>query len=235
MPAMRRLLLILLSVNAGFVDTVGFLALHGLFTTHVTGNFVTLGASFALGLSGALAKVLALPLFCVVILLARFVGLGFDRLGWPALRIFFVAQALLLALGAWLAIALGPFPDGDAWPALATGGALVAGMAIQNAVARTRLSNMPPTTIMTGPTTQLMVDLADLMLGRESRAAARKRFGPTAAAVLSFAVGCALAALAYAVFREASLAAPPVLVTFALLALVLAERRDAKAAAATSA
>ena len=40
---------LLLSLNAGFVDTAGFLALQGLFTAHVTGNFVTLGASLVLG------------------------------------------------------------------------------------------------------------------------------------------------------------------------------------------
>jgi uncharacterized membrane protein YoaK (UPF0700 family) len=33
----------LLSLNGGFVDTAGFLGLQGLFTAHVTGNFVTLG------------------------------------------------------------------------------------------------------------------------------------------------------------------------------------------------
>ena len=53
-----RLLPLVLSLNAGFVDTAGFLALQGLFTAHVTGNFVTLGASLVLGTSGALAKLL---------------------------------------------------------------------------------------------------------------------------------------------------------------------------------
>src|SRR4051794_31144571 len=47
---------LLLSLNAGFVDTAGFLALQGLFTAHVTGNFVTLGASLVFGTSGAVAK-----------------------------------------------------------------------------------------------------------------------------------------------------------------------------------
>src|SRR5689334_8131754 len=43
--AMRKLLPGLLSFNGGFVDTAGFIGLQGLFTAHVTGNFVTLGAS----------------------------------------------------------------------------------------------------------------------------------------------------------------------------------------------
>ena len=38
----------LLSLNAGFVDTVGFLGLDGLFTAHITGNFVTLAARLSL-------------------------------------------------------------------------------------------------------------------------------------------------------------------------------------------
>jgi len=61
----RMTLPLLLSLNAGFVDTAGFLALQGLFTAHVTGNFVTLGAALVLGTSGAVAKLLALPVFCM--------------------------------------------------------------------------------------------------------------------------------------------------------------------------
>ncbi len=73
---------LLLSVNAGYVDTAGFLALQGLFTAHVTGNFVTLGAALALGTSGAVAKLLALPVFCAVVIATRLTGTLLSR-RWP--------------------------------------------------------------------------------------------------------------------------------------------------------
>ncbi|GLK56076.1 uncharacterized membrane protein YoaK (UPF0700 family) [Methylopila capsulata] len=209
---MRYVLLVLLSFNAGYVDAAGFLALHGLFTTHVTGNFVTLGASVAMGATGVLAKLLALPLFCVVVLVARLAGIGMERRGWPVTRAMLALQALLLAGAAALAARLGPFPDGDAWPALATGGALVAAMAIQNAVHRVRLASLPPSTIMTGTTTQVMVDLGDLMrpIRPEARAAAKKRLGPMALSLLAFAVGCGAGALVYVAIPIWCFVPPPI-------------------------
>jgi uncharacterized membrane protein YoaK (UPF0700 family) len=50
-PETKATFPLLLSLNAGYGDTAGFLAFNGLFTAHVTGNFVTLGASLALGTS----------------------------------------------------------------------------------------------------------------------------------------------------------------------------------------
>src|SRR6201984_2288341 len=73
-PETKATLPVLFSLNAGYVDAAGYLALQGLFSAHVTGNFVTLGASLALGTSGAVAKLLALPVFCVVVIAARLLG-----------------------------------------------------------------------------------------------------------------------------------------------------------------
>src|ERR1700755_1409266 len=70
----KNALPLLLSFNGGYVDTAGFLALQGLFTAHVTGNFVTFGAAMAHGTSGAVAKLLALPVFCAVVVLTRMLG-----------------------------------------------------------------------------------------------------------------------------------------------------------------
>jgi uncharacterized membrane protein YoaK (UPF0700 family) len=52
------------------VDTVGFLGLQGLFTAHVTGNFVTLAAGFVYGPHGTIGKILALPEFIGAVAMA---------------------------------------------------------------------------------------------------------------------------------------------------------------------
>jgi len=210
----------LLSLNAGYVDTAGFLALQGLFTAHVTGNFVTLGAALVLGTTGVIAKLSALPVFCLVVVLTRLASRGLFGRGWPALRLLLGVKLLLLTLGAALAIHFGPFANGDAWPALATGMVLVAAMAIQNGVHRIHLGSAPPTTLMTGSTTQIMIDLADLAAGlpAEKRPLVLGRMKRAAISVGAFALGCAAAALGFAEYGVWCFTVPPLL---ALLALVL--------------
>src|SRR5450755_4083832 len=100
----RATLPLLLSLNAGFVDTAGFLALQGLFTAHVTGNFVTLGAALVLGTSGAVAKLLALPVFCVVVIATRLLSSALSRGERPALNFLLALKVILLVAGAALAI-----------------------------------------------------------------------------------------------------------------------------------
>jgi uncharacterized membrane protein YoaK (UPF0700 family) len=202
----------LLSFNGGFVDTAGFLALHGLFTAHVTGNFVTLGATIALGTSGILAKLLALPTFCIVVMLARILGGQSPRLGVHRLRTLMLIKVALLAAGGGLAIAWGPFADGDAWRAIVTGMLLVSAMAIQNAVNRVHFAKLPPTTIMTGSSTQIMIDFADLLTGAlppEEKNATLTRARMLGKAILVFAFGCLAAAGVYMVAGMGAFLLPP--------------------------
>jgi uncharacterized membrane protein YoaK (UPF0700 family) len=195
----RSYLAALLSFNGGFVDTAGFLGLQGLFIAHVTGNFVTLGAALVFGTHGVIAKLAALPEFVLVIVAAHLAGAALARRGWPALRILLGAKVTLLIGFFALAVALGPFPDSDAPAALLTGFAGVAAMAVQNAIQRAHLASAPPTTMMTGNTTQAALDAVDLLRGPSPDQAAtiRARFGRTMQALLCFAAGCALAALLY--------------------------------------
>lgn len=203
----------LLAFNAGFVDAAGFLALHGLFTSHVTGNFVTLGASIAQGSSGALAKLLALPVFCAAVFTARLLHFRLERQGLPVLSTMLFLKFVLLAVAAVLAVRLGPFPDGDAMPALVTGMMLVMAMAVQNGAHRVHLANEPPSTVMTGTTTQIMLDIADLFHGVPDTVgtATRLRLRRMSISVAAFASGCAAAALIYIAWRGWAFTIPPVL------------------------
>ncbi|MDB5394766.1 MAG: hypothetical protein JWM91_2272 [Rhodospirillales bacterium] len=210
---------LLLSLNGGYVDTASFLALQGLFAAHVTGNFVTLGAALVLGTSGALAKLLALPVFCAVVVVTRLASFALPHLGLPVLRTMLGLKAFLLIVGAAMAIRFGPFSNGDSGSAIATGMVLVSAMAIQNAAHRIHMSSAPPTTLMTGTTTQIMIDLADRLRGlpAETAAQTRVRMRRMAAAVVVFAFGCASAALLFRLVGDWCFVVPPVLALISLL------------------
>ena len=208
----------MLSFAAGYIDTAGFMALHGLFTAHVTGNFVTIGAALVLGTSGIATKLLALPTFCAMVILARLLRYRLVAGGKPVFRTLLAIQLALLLLGGAVAIGYGPFERGDPPLEMLAGLSLVAGMAVQNALQRVHLGSAPPTTMMTGTTTQIMLDVADLLHGvpAEQRAAARSRMARMGGAVLTFALGCAVAAVGYRFAGMWCFALPPVLVLAAL-------------------
>lgn len=225
-PAMQ----IVLSVTAGYVDTAGYLALQGLFTSHVTGNFVTLGAALVFGTSGTLPKLLALPTFCVVIVITRWVSYGLPSQGLPELRTVLTLKVVLLAVAAALAIGFGPFQNGDSGPALATGLTLVSAMAIQNAAQRIHLATLPPTTVMTSTTTQIMIDVADLMrnIPADKKDVTRARFTRMTASVLAFALGCAIAALFYTLAGMYCFLVPPLLGIIMLMSRLADFEGDAR-------
>jgi uncharacterized membrane protein YoaK (UPF0700 family) len=224
---LRVTLPLLLSLNAGFVDTAGFLALQGLFTAHVTGNFVTLGASLVLGTSGAVAKLLALPVFCMVVIAIRLLSSALLRRNRPALKVILGLKVVLLLAGAVLAIHFGPFHNGDAWQAVVTGMVLVAAMAIQNAAHRIHLGSAPPSTLMTGTTTQIMIDLADMIQPPRPESTERPgaRLLGMSTNIVVFAAGCAAAALLYARIGVWCFVLPPVL-GFAAMFLRVASTKN---------
>jgi uncharacterized membrane protein YoaK (UPF0700 family) len=215
----RSILPLVLSLTAGYVDTAGFLALQGLFTAHVTGNFVTLGASLALGTSGAVAKLLALPVFCVVVVAMRLLVTLLSSRYRQVFEAALGLKVLLLIVGGALAIRYGPFHDGDSWKAVLTGMVLVAAMAIQNTVHRIYMGSAPPSTLMTGTTAQIMIDLADMIYARNNAPGGqiRSRVAMMSKNVIIFAVGCAAAALLYAHCGVWCFVVPPLLGGLSLL------------------
>src|SRR6202051_465621 len=208
---MKLTLPTVLSFNGGYVDTVGYLSLQGLFTAHVTGNFVTIGAALVFGTSGIVAKLLALPVLCMVIIVTRLVSFKLPP-RWPVLETMLTLKLLLLLVAAVLGIAMGPFANGDGAPAIIMGMTLVSAMAIQNAAQRIHLGAAPPTTLMTGTTTQMMIDIADMIRGLPGagRDAIRSRLRRMCVTVASFAAGAAAGALLFNAIGSWCFALPPV-------------------------
>ena len=203
----------ILGFNAGYVDTAGFLALGGLFTAHVTGNFVTLGAALIQGSAGAVSKLLALPVFCLAVMLARFGSNALVARHKPPMPSLIAVKVALLLVAAALMVVYGPFSDGDQPPAFAAGMLMICAMAVQNAMQRMHLPQLPPSTLMTGNTTQVMMDLSDLLRGAQGdeRRSINARLQKMLPAIGSFALGCALGALGYVWLGMWCFALPPLL------------------------
>jgi uncharacterized membrane protein YoaK (UPF0700 family) len=66
----------LLSATAGYVDTLSFVSLFGLFTAHVTGNFVLIGGGVAGYGQGVFLKLMAFPAFILGVALSSFIIRG---------------------------------------------------------------------------------------------------------------------------------------------------------------
>jgi uncharacterized membrane protein YoaK (UPF0700 family) len=187
----------LLSFVAGYVDTVGFIALFGLFTAHVTGNFVLIGASFAQTHSGVIAKLLALPVFIVAVALTTAFVRRHERMKSSSLTPVLWAQILLLGGFLVAAFLAAPITDADAPNAIVAGLLGVCSMGVQNAASRLIFTSLSPTTVMTGNVTQVVIDCVDLLSGSNAvdRMTARARISKMWPPVLGFAVGAAAGAV----------------------------------------
>jgi uncharacterized membrane protein YoaK (UPF0700 family) len=212
----------LLAFTAGFVDTCGFIALFGLFTAHVTGNFVLIGAAIADPHQGLIGKLLALPVFVAVVAATHLFVLHRQRRSRAAVGPVLVGQIVFLTLFLLAGVAASPFASADAPLAIAAGMLGVAAMAIQNAASRTVFASLSPTTVMTGNVTQIVIDLVDLVGNRAAAEGTRARLGKMGAAVAAFAVGALGAGLGYVAAGFWCLAVP-------ILAVLVVLVRQARA------
>jgi uncharacterized membrane protein YoaK (UPF0700 family) len=200
-----------LSTTAGTVDVIGFLALDGLFTAHITGNLVVLAVHYTTGGFCEVGPLLAVPVFVVVLGLVTVASMGVERVGYGSRRPLLVLQVALLAGCLGLGVGFGPFANADRPMAVFVGMLAVAAMATQNALVKVALPGSPLTAVMTTNATQLTVDLATLAWGRgepADLARARRRAAVTFPCVVGFVVGCAGGAVLGVYFGLWALALP---------------------------
>jgi uncharacterized membrane protein YoaK (UPF0700 family) len=199
----------LLSFVAAFVDTCGFIGLFQLFTAHVTGNFVLMGAALVNGQGDVWAKLLALPIFVLAVALTVVVAGALQRRGRSRIGLLLLAEAALLVMAVLLPFFFGLPQEADDGRALAVGMTLVLAMGIQNALMRLDLIALPPTTVMTGNLTQVTIDVMALWCAEvASRDVARDRLRLMAGPIIAFFLGAASGASGYGVLGFTSLLLP---------------------------
>lgn len=209
-----------LSVIAGSTDIIGFLGLNGLFTAHITGNIVVLAAHIVAGDPTIFSYVLSVPVFMAVLFLTRLLAAAFERSGISTLRPLLLLQLLLLVGFLVLGVTAGPWTDANAILAIVAGMFGVSAMAVQNALVQISVKNSPTTAVMTTNVTHFMLDLGEVLTGRDQAeiAKARHRAMHTLPVILGFAIGCALGAACEAVVGLRSLILPTTLALFAFAA-----------------
>jgi uncharacterized membrane protein YoaK (UPF0700 family) len=208
-----------LSTTAGAVDVIGFLALGGLFTAHITGNVVIVAAHYVTGGFSQIGPLLAVPVFMAVMGLVTLASSAIARAGSSPLRQLLWLQTALLAGFLGIGVGFGRFPDADSSIAVLAGMLGVAAMATQNVLGKLALKGAPSTAVMTTNITQLTVDLATLVRGRgdaDELAKARSRARMTFPCIVGFVVGCAAGAALEVKLGLWALALPVVLSALAV-------------------
>jgi uncharacterized membrane protein YoaK (UPF0700 family) len=206
-----------LAFVAGYVDTLGFVALFGLFTAHVTGNFILIGSGLAGAGNGLLIKWLAFPAFVAGIVGARLVD-DTLRLRTSGVRVGLLYFLQIALLGAFMCAGLfaAPITSADAPLTIACGLLGAASMGVQNAHGRLTARAVVANTVMTGNVTQAVIDAFDLFAsrtGEAERSAARGRLVSTLPPVLAFAVGAGAGAGGWLVASFWALLLPLALLT----------------------
>ena len=210
-------LVLLLSLTAGATDTIGFLALNGLFMAHITGNLVVLAARMVGQGQHELAQILSVPVFVTVLALTRLLAVVLRRSGRPSLAPLLLLHFLLLLGFLMLCLRLtGQFDPEAPCPVIA-GMCGVAAMAVQNALVQASLPGAPATAVMTTNLTRFVGELIDDLACPPTDPPTRRwRMPNTLPAVLGFAAGCASAGFLEAWFGLRALVLPVALALAAL-------------------
>jgi uncharacterized membrane protein YoaK (UPF0700 family) len=210
------LLVAVLSTTAGAVDVIGFLALGGLFTAHITGNLVVLAAHYATGRYSEIGPLLSVPVFIAVLWITVLIA---NKVSGNTRRALLVVHAVLLTGFLAFGVRCGPFTDPDSAIPVFVGMLGVAAMATQNALVKLDPAGFPSTAVLTTNTVQLTIDLAVLVRGRgdpEDFSRVRRRVRLTFPSVAGFIAGCSAGGFLEVHFGFWALALPVVLAATAI-------------------
>lgn len=185
---------VLLTIVGGAIDTIGFIALLGFFTAHVTGNLVMAGGGIAQGGGGLWIKLAALPVFILTVMVTKCIIDKTDK-HQPILSYLLLGEAVFLMAFMIAGLYFQPFTDAGSITVAITGAFGLIALAIRNTASKTVIKHMSPTVLMTGNTTQLGINLSDFLANPTRKNA--KALSHNFALVTSFVIGALLGAVLY--------------------------------------
>jgi uncharacterized membrane protein YoaK (UPF0700 family) len=185
----------LLGVIAGMVDFTGFFTLGHIFTAHVTGNIVLATVVAIDGGTFHWAQLSAIPVFMIALATVWLIAQASGRHGSRLARLLLQVQFLVLLMLLIFSVNTKPSADPSGLNAIAAATMAVSAMACQYALLRLALPGAISTAVMTGNLTNAVLSAMDLLTAR-NRLLPRDStpLNHSLHRLLSFVVGCVVAA-----------------------------------------
>ena len=215
----------LLSATAGMVDLLGFFTLGNVFTAHITGNLVVVGAAIARGGPWSPAQVLTIPVFVAALAaiwgFARVSGSRGVQLAYQLLIIQFLSLTVVFFVSIWM------HPSAHPHGPIAVMTAMIAifAMASQYAVFRLAIPHAVSTAVMTGNLTNATLSLVDKLSTKFPMLPDdNDRLKQSLRLLIGFFLGCVVAAAAIPLLGDWAWSLPVLLAAVAVVYLATIPR-----------
>ncbi|GAA3774704.1 YoaK family protein [Flavobacterium ginsengiterrae] len=196
---------LLLTIIAGYCDTVTFVAADSIFSAHVTGNFIVFAYQIIKGSDvHAWIKLLTFPVFILAVIVGGRIALKsinrYTILFW---------EGVILVLSGIASYVFGYLENFSEWTMYAVAMSTVFAMGLQNAFGKLFAKETHgPTTMMTGNVTQASLDLGNLIKNGTNDADSLLSFKKQLVTIFGFLIGCFLGAVAGKFFGLGTLILP---------------------------
>lgn len=196
---------LLLTMIAGYCDTVTFVAADSIFSAHVTGNFIVFAYQIIKGSDlHAWVKLLTFPVFILAVIVGGRIALKatnrYSILFW---------EGIILVLSGIACYVFGYLGIVSQWTIYTIAMTTVFAMGLQNAFGKLYAKETHgPTTMMTGNVTQASLDLGNLLKNGLKDVDVLLSFKKQLVTIIGFLVGCFLGAVAGKFFGLGTLIFP---------------------------
>lgn len=196
---------LLLTMIAGYCDTVTFVTADSIFSAHVTGNFIVFAYQIIKGSDlHAWVKLLTFPVFILAVIVGGRIALKatnrYSILFW---------EGIILVLSGIACYIFGYLGIVSQWTIYTIAMTTVFAMGLQNAFGKLYAKETHgPTTMMTGNVTQASLDLGNLLKNGLKDVDVLLSFKKQLVTIIGFLLGCFLGAVAGKYFGLGTLIFP---------------------------